>query len=50
MTKPNLFDNVRKKRARIAAGSGEQMKKAGDKGRPSAKTWKVAAAGAKRKK
>jgi hypothetical protein len=50
MAKPNLFDNVRKKRARIAAGSGERMKKAGEKGRPSAKTWKVAAAGAKRKK
>jgi hypothetical protein len=50
MAKPNLFDNVRKKRARIAAGSGERMKKAGEKGRPSAKTWKIAAAGAKRKK
>jgi hypothetical protein len=49
MAKPNLFDNVRKKRARIAAGSGERMKKPGEKGRPSNKTWKVAAAGAKKK-
>jgi len=47
--KPNLFDNIRKKRARIKAGSGEKMKKAGAKGRPTNKTIKKAAAGAKKK-
>jgi len=50
MSKPNLFDNIRKKRKRIAAGSGERMKKPGEKGRPSAKTFKIAAAGAKKYK
>jgi len=50
MAKPNLFDNIRQKRARIAAGSGERMKKPGEKGRPSNQTFRVAAAGAKKKK
>jgi hypothetical protein len=50
MAKPNLFDNIRKKRARIAAGSGERMKKPGEKGRPSNRTFQAAAAGAKKKK
>lgn len=48
--KTNLFDNIRKKRARIKAGSGEKMKKAGQKGRPTNKTLKKAAAGAKKKR
>ena len=48
--KTNLFDNIRKKRARIKAGSGEKMKKAGQKGRPTNKTLKNAAAGAKKKR
>jgi len=50
VSKPNLFDNIRKKRARIKAGSKERMARPGEKGRPSNKTFKVAAAGAKRPK
>jgi len=46
--KTNLFDNIRKKRARIKAGSGERMARPGEKGRPSNKTFKIAAAGAKK--
>jgi hypothetical protein len=46
--KPNLFDNIRKKRARIKAGSGERMARPGEKGRPSNKTFRIAAAGAKK--
>jgi hypothetical protein len=48
--KTNLFDNIRKKRARIKGGSGEKMKKAGQKGRPTNKTLKKAAAGAKKRR
>jgi hypothetical protein len=47
--KSNLYDNIRKKRARIKSGSGEKMKKAGDKGRPTAATFKNAAKTAKKK-
>lgn len=46
----NLYDNIRKKRARIKSGSGERMKKAGEKGRPTAKTFKKAAKTAKKRK
>ena len=35
MSKPGLYANIHKKRARIKAGSGEKMRKAGDKGAPS---------------
>lgn len=38
-----LYANIHKKRARIAAGSGEKMRKAGDKGAPSAKDFKESA-------
>jgi len=41
--KPGLYANIHKKRARIQAGSGEKMKKAGDKGAPSASDFKQAA-------
>ena len=34
MTKPGLYANIHAKRARIKAGSGEKMKKAGAKGAP----------------
>lgn len=47
--KNNLYDNVRAKRARIKKGSGEKMKKPGDKGYPTKKTWKKAAKTAKKK-
>lgn len=34
-TKPGLYSNIQAKRARIAAGSDERMRKPGDKGAPS---------------
>jgi hypothetical protein len=34
-TKPGLYANIQAKRARIAAGSNERMRKPGDKGAPS---------------
>jgi hypothetical protein len=42
-----LYANIHRKRARIKAGSGEKMKKAGAKGAPSAKDFKEAAKTAK---
>ena len=38
--KPGLYANINAKKARIAAGSGEKMRKAGDKGAPTAKDFK----------
>ena len=32
--KPGLYANIHKKQARIAAGSGEKMRKPGSKGSP----------------
>ena len=46
--KNNLYDNIRAKRSRIKSGSSERMKKAGEKGRPTAKTFKTAAKTAKK--
>lgn len=42
-----LYDNIHKKRARIAAGSGEKMRQPGAKGAPTAKAFKKAAKTAK---
>jgi hypothetical protein len=42
-----LYHNIHAKRARIKAGSGEKMKKAGEEGRPSAKDFKESAKTAK---
>ena len=42
-----LYANIHKKRARIAAGSGEKMAKKGSEGRPSAQDFKDAAKTAK---
>jgi hypothetical protein len=42
-SKPGLYANIHAKRARIAAGSGEKMKKPGAKGAPTAKDFKQAA-------
>ena len=39
-SKPGLWANIHAKRARIKAGSGEKMAKAGDPGRPTAKALK----------
>jgi len=49
-TKPGLYANIAAKRRRIAAGSGEKMRKVGSKGAPSAKDFKDAAKTAKKKK
>jgi hypothetical protein len=43
-----LYANIHAKRERIAQGSGEKMKKAGAKGRPSAQDFKDAAKTAKK--
>jgi len=53
-TKPGLYANIAAKKKRIAAGTGEKMRKVGTKGAPtkeafikSAKTAKKPAKGAK---
>ena len=38
--KKGLWDNIHAKRKRIAAGSGEKMRKPGSKGAPTAKALK----------
>jgi hypothetical protein len=48
--KPGLYANIAAKKKRIAAGSGEKMRKVGSKGAPSAKDFKDAAKTAKKKK
>jgi hypothetical protein len=47
-TKPGLYDAVHAKRARIAAGSGERMRKPGSKGAPTAAAFKASAKTAKK--
>ena len=47
-TKPGLYANIQKKRERIAAGSGEKMRKVGTKGAPTAKQFKEYAKTAKK--
>lgn len=49
MAKRGLYSNIHAKRKRIAAGSGERMRKPGSKGAPTAKQFKRAAKTAKRK-
>jgi len=44
-----LYANINAKRKRIAAGSGEKMRKAGSKGAPTAKAFKQSAKTAKKK-
>jgi hypothetical protein len=44
----SLYENVHKKRKRIKAGSGEKMRKKGEKGAPSEKDWYNAAKTAKK--
>ena len=48
--KPGLYANINAKRKRIAAGSGEKMRKPGSKGAPTAKAFKDSAKTAKKKK
>ena len=49
MAKQGLYANIHAKRKRIAAGSGEKMRKAGAPGAPTAKNFKRAAKTAKKK-
>ena len=43
-----LYENIKKKKDRIAAGSGEKMRKVGAKGAPTAQNFKDAAKTAKK--
>ena len=47
LVKPGLYANIAAKKARIAAGSGEKMRKPGAKGAPTAKDFKESAKTAK---
>jgi hypothetical protein len=49
MNKPGLYDNIHAKRKRIAAGSGETMRKPGTAGAPTAKQFKASAKTTKKK-
>jgi hypothetical protein len=49
MNKPGLYANINAKKARIAAGSGEKMRKPGTPGAPTAKDFKESAKTAKKK-
>jgi hypothetical protein len=49
-TKPGLYSNIQAKRKRIAAGSGEKMRKVGSKGAPTAQAFKESAKTAKKRK
>ena len=44
----SLYENIHKKRRRIARGSGERMKKRGEKGIPTANDFENAAKTAKK--
>ena len=46
--KPGLYANINAKKARIAAGSGEKMRKPGAKGAPTAAAFKKSAKTAQR--
>ena len=47
--KTGLYKNINEKRKRIAAGSGEKMRRVGSKGAPTAKAFKQSAKTAKKK-
>jgi hypothetical protein len=48
--KKGLYANIHAKRKRIAAGSGERMRKPGSKGAPTAAAFKRSAKTAKKRK
>jgi len=50
MAKRGLYSNINAKRKRIAAGSGEKMRKPGAKGAPTAAAFKASAKTAKKPK
>lgn len=43
MSKPGLYENIHRKRERIADGSGERMRKPGSPGAPTDKAFKDSA-------
>jgi hypothetical protein len=47
---PGLWANIRAKRKRIKAGSGEKMRKPGTKGAPTAAAFRASAKPAKKRK
>ncbi len=47
--KTGLYENIHKKRKRIASGNGEKMRKPGSKGAPTNAAFKRSAKTAKRK-
>lgn len=49
MAKQGLYANIHAKQQRIAAGSGEKMRKPGAKGAPTATAFKQSAKTAKKK-
>jgi hypothetical protein len=49
MMKPGLYANINAKKARIAAGSKEKMRKPGAPGAPTAKAFKQSAKTAKKR-
>jgi hypothetical protein len=49
MAKPGLYANINAKKKRIAAGSGETMRKVGSKGAPTAKAFAQSKKTAKKK-
>ena len=49
MAKQGLYANIHAKRQRIAAGSGEKMRRPGSKGAPTAANFKRSAKTAKKK-
>jgi len=50
MAKRGLYSNIQAKRKRIAAGSGEKMRKPGTKGAPTAAAFKAAAKTVKKRR
>jgi cysteine sulfinate desulfinase/cysteine desulfurase-like protein len=50
VAKRGLYSNIHAKRKRIAAGSGERMRKPGTKGAPTAAAFKKAAKTAKKRR
>ena len=50
MAKKGLYANIAAKKKRIAAGSGEKMRKVGSKGAPTKANFKRAAKTAKKRK
>jgi len=49
MERKGLYANIHAKRKRIAAGSGERMRRVGSKGAPSSQDFKDAAKTARKK-